>query len=80
MADESSDGAQCDELRAVQRRLLDGYAAEVGDTAVTRSVTMAIAAVRFFGDQPQMRADLVERIARNELDLLREGRNERAWT
>jgi hypothetical protein len=69
-----------DALRAVQHRLVSAYAAEVGETAVVRCVAMAISAVRFFGDQPQARAGLVERIARNELDLLREGRNERAWT
>ncbi|MDQ1703060.1 MAG: hypothetical protein QOF57_2312 [Frankiaceae bacterium] len=64
----------------IQRRLLDTFGPHVGEAPVVRSVTMAVQAVRFFGDDPAQRGSLIERIARNELELLQEGRNERAWT
>ncbi|MCU1678131.1 MAG: hypothetical protein JWM93_2889 [Frankiales bacterium] len=67
-------------LEAVQERLLAAFGPQVGNAAVHRSVSMAVQAVQFFGDEPELRSDLVERIARNELELLQEGRNERAWT
>jgi len=68
------------ELVAVHQRLSATFAGDVGEAAVERCVTAAISAVRFFGDEPSDNTSLVERMARNELELLREGRNERAWT
>ena len=65
---------------AVRDRLVGIFGPGVGEAAVARSVAMAVQAVRFFGDEPRSRGSLIERIARNELELLQEGRNERAWT
>ena len=74
--DQPSEGS----VDAVRDQLVGIFGPGVGEAAVARSVAMAVQAVRFFGDEPRSRGSLIERIARNELELLQEGRNERAWT
>ncbi len=69
-----------EQLGDVEGRLLQTFGSRLGEAAVQRSMSMAVQAVRFFGDDPAQRGSLIERIARNELELLQEGRNERAWT
>lgn len=73
-----SEGAQS--LAAVEERLASEFATPLGGDAVKRSMAAAAAGLEYFGDDPRLQAGLVERMARNELELLLKGRNDRAWT
>ena len=66
-------------LSAAQARLVADFGADLGGDAVQRSLSAAAAGLHYFGDDPRLHAGLVERMARNELELLLEGRNDRAW-